>query len=198
MSIHAVVPLKPLAQGKRRLARVLSSSQRAELVRVMAHHVVEVLMGIDEIERVSVLTEDPALVPARCCHIHDPGPELNAAVAHAGRVIESLGGTSMLIVAADLPFLDSEDVHAMLAAGRRCKIVLASDAAGVGTNSLLVSPPASFVPSYGADSLALHLATARSLGASVAVVKRDGLACDIDEPADLESLTRARQRRLAG
>lgn len=186
--ILAVIPLKQVLYGKRRLSGVLSSSHRVQLIRTMAEHVIRVLSGIREIAGVSVLTGNEALALGDCEKIDDEGASLNDAVVHAGRFVESRGASSMLVVSADLPFLCHEDIRCMIAAGRDCGAVLATDSRGTGTNAILISPPSLFQPSFGDHSLAAHLATAEHMRVRACVLKRDGLARDIDEPTDLSHL----------
>jgi len=188
--IYAVTPLKNLENGKRRLAGALSSAERAELIRVMFARVISVLASVDEIVGVGVQTNDETLVPTSCARIEDPGTDLNAAAAQAGRLLQSWGASSMLYIAADLPFVTADDIRCMIAAGRTAAAVFAPDSRGLGTNAILMSPPSLIQPSFGERSLAAHLATARRMAISACVVRRAGLARDIDEPADLPCLIR--------
>ncbi|HEY0942582.1 MAG TPA: 2-phospho-L-lactate guanylyltransferase [Steroidobacter sp.] len=186
--IHAVTPLKQLSNGKRRLGGALSSAERVELIRTMSARVISVLASMHEIASVSVVTNDETLVPMNCARIEDPGSDLNAAAAHAGRILQSWGASSMLVIAADLPFVTAEDIRCLIAAGRTGAAVFAADSKGLGTNAILMSPPALFQPCFGEHSLAAHLAIARQMGVSARIVQRSGLARDIDEPEDLPYL----------
>lgn len=186
--ILAVIPLKQLLYGKRRLSGVLPEAHRVQLISTMAEHVIRVLSGIREIAGVSVLTGNEGLTLGNCEKIDDEGASLNDAVAYAGRFVESRGANSMLVVSADLPFLCHEDIRCMIAAGRDCGAVLATDSRGTGTNAILISPPSLFQPSFGEHSLDAHLATAERMGVRTCVLNRDGLAHDIDEPTDLSHL----------
>ena len=65
------------------------------------------------------------------------------------------------------------------------------DRAAEGTNALLLSPPTALEPSFGEASYARHVRLARDARLSVAVVERDGLALDLDTPADVAVLVAA-------
>lgn len=195
MKVHAVVPIRSLDDGKRRLAGALVRDERQQLIKTMMEDVLTTLRETSAIVSLSVLTADGSLVPDNCSHIEDPGRGLNAAVSHAARVVTALGASTMLILPADLPLVTVEDIQALINAGRDHAIVLAPDAAGIGTNALLVSPPALLEPHFGVCSRAAHVVAARALGAKVHLVHRPGLGRDIDEPQHLRALIAAARPR---
>jgi 2-phospho-L-lactate guanylyltransferase len=197
VSVHAVVALRSLDHGKRRLAGALTGRERHKLIQTMMGDVLATLRGTSGVAALSVLTGDASLVPPGCSHIRDPGLGLNAAVSHAARVLVAAGASAMLVLPADLPFLGVEDIHALIDAGRDHAIVLAPDAAGCGTNALLVSPPGLIAPHFGLNSCAAHAAAARALGAKAHLVHRPGLSRDIDEPQHLRILIAAARPRYA-
>jgi 2-phospho-L-lactate guanylyltransferase len=59
----------------------------------------------------------------------------------------------------------------------------------MGTNALVLSPPDVIPPLFGGDSLRRHLDAGRARDVATREVKIDGLAADIDVPADLEVLS---------
>lgn len=188
MSTHAIVLLKRLAHGKRRLAGTLVPAQRERLILTMATHVVAVAASVAEISRVHVLTGEKSLVLPFPNQIYDAGLGLNAAVAHAAPLLESLGAQSMLVLAADLPFVAPEDIEHLLVAGRKSAAVFAPDLSRTGTNAMLITPPMLLQPCFGERSLAAHLTMAARACVSADIVQRPALAFDIDTPADLSSL----------
>lgn len=60
--VVAVVPLRDGVSGKSRLAAVLDPPARRRLVTVLARHVVAAVLAVDAVERVVVVTADPAFV----------------------------------------------------------------------------------------------------------------------------------------
>jgi 2-phospho-L-lactate guanylyltransferase len=201
LRIHAVVPLKALARGKSRLAGTLAETDRARLIRAMLEQVVTAAASAPGIARVSVLTSDPALVPRGADHLADSGEELNAALARSVRSVREAGADVMLIVAADLPFVTAEEIGALAAASRGGGVVAAPDGKEQGTNALALplTHPTARGPStrFGPGSLAAHEAAARAAHLPWSVVRRPGLAYDLDEPAQLDTLPGARGGRYA-
>ncbi len=94
--------------------------------------------------------------------------------------------TLVAVLHGDLPDLAASDVTALLSAARGAPIIaIAPDAAGRGTNGLALSPPDAINFAFGPDSFAAHRGAGERAGAAVTVVRRAGLAFDLDTPADL-------------
>lgn len=124
-----------------------------------------------------------------CTRLLDSDFEINTAVTRATRELRARGcAGAVLVVHADLPFLTPEDVGALVAECRNDSVVAAPDWTGNGTNALAFPLARDVVPRYGPASLAAHREAARAAGLSFAVVRRPGLAEDIDEPAQLKWL----------
>jgi 2-phospho-L-lactate guanylyltransferase len=168
----AVVPMKATA-AKSRLAGVLDPAGRAALSRRMLEHVLATLReaGLAEIE------------------VANAEQELNADVTAAARRVQEAGARELLLVMADLPYLAAADVAAMIEAGRTSDVVIAEAKDG-GTNALLLRPPTvlQFAFTTGRPSAQFHADHARRVGIEPAIVRRPGLARDIDTPDDLASL----------
>ena len=66
-------------------------------------------------------------------------------------------------------------------------VAIAPDRHGRGTNALSLPLPEAegFTFAFGPDSFALHNLEAARLGLKIEEIHSPGLACDIDEPADL-------------
>ena len=188
MRLQALIPLKRAMHGKTRLARVLNEVQRTELVRVMAEHVVGTVAAVRGVLGVHVLTSDASIAPRNCAQIADSGVGLNASIAHAARELRSQGAQALLIVHGDLPFLTTEDVLALLDASAEDAVVAASDLAEAGTNALVFSLARDFQTHFGPGSLAEHRLSAQTAAMRFHLVRRRGLACDIDEPSQLAEL----------
>lgn len=169
----AVVPFKSSDPPKSRLASVLDSGGRRALARQMLDHVLDTLRGAG-IKSVTV----------------EGGDDLNRDAALAAHRAQAAGATELLWVMADLPYLGVGDVEAMIAAGRDSAVVIAQAKDG-GTNAMLLRPPTiiGFAFSAAQPSAALHAEQARAKGIEPAIIKRPGLASDIDTPADLALLS---------
>ena len=171
--LAAVVPMKSMDLAKGRLSAVLDPAGRRALARQMLDHVLETLKlaGISKI------------------HVADGDRDLNADVAAAARLVQGEGATDLLLVMADLPYIAADDIAALLEAGRQSPVVIAEAKDG-GTKALMLKPPTAleFAFATGQPSARRHAELARAAGIEPTVLKRPGLARDIDTPADLAAL----------
>ena len=127
-----------------------------------------------EVDRVLVVTDDRAVVPAGAEWVADPGAGLGAAV-EAG--LEDVVGHA-LVVNADLPCATPEAIRTLADAG----LALVEAADGT-TNALSLPDPSVFAPLYGAESAGRFRAHA-----PFATVRIPELETDVDTDADLERL----------
>lgn len=171
--LFAVVPLKSLYLAKGRLSGVLSPAQRASLAFQMSEHVQATL-------------RDAGISPVR---VVNGDHDLNADVQEAAVVAQAQGATDLLLMMADLPYLATDDIAALIEAGRRSNVVIAEAKDG-GTNALLLKPPTAlrFAFSREQPSARIHAEQARANGIEPVILKRPGLARDIDTPDDLAAL----------
>ena len=187
----AIVPIRSFASGKRRLASVLNPDQRAHLCVAMALRVVRTLRAHPGLADVAVVSPDAAVRAWSAQHasvvLDETGHGLNAALDHAARALQRLGASSLLIIPADVPALTTADVSALLDASE--DVVIAPAARDGGTNALRLSLPPRLAFQFGAESAAVHLAAARSAGASVNLLPLRSLARDIDVIEDLVELS---------
>lgn len=200
--ICAIIPVKAGHESKGRLAHLLSAEERAELIRSFLRRTLAVLNQVPAVERTLVVSPDPAvLAVARrygASTLFEEGvPGLNTAVTRAVGVATAARATAALILPADLPFIQIEDVAMMLAAGgvmnghgrnggsgRPPMMVICPDSDNQGTNALLISLPADFVFQYGPGSFHRHCQEADRLGFSSQVVHSPGLTFDLDTEED--------------
>ncbi|MBS0523835.1 MAG: 2-phospho-L-lactate guanylyltransferase [Proteobacteria bacterium] len=174
--LTAVVPMKSMELAKTRLSGVLDGAGRHALARQMLDHVLATLReaGLDSVHVASA----------------DEGTgDLNTDVAAAARRVQQEGARELLLVMADLPYLAASDIAAMIEAGRTSDVVIAEAKDG-GTNALLLRPPTvlKFAFATSRPSAAFHADHARNVGIEPAIVRRPGLARDIDTPDDLKAL----------
>ena len=188
--VIAVIPMKPLADSKTRLKRLLTVEQRADLVLGMLRRAIVVLQAasvgilwvVGGDRRVRDLARNSAAV-----WLEDAGRNLNDTL---GRAVEQVfrEGKSVLYVPGDLPFLKASDVHSMIHASQRSSnLILAPARRDGGTNSILVPHGLAFRPNLGRRSFARHLSQAAKLGLPVAICSSPGLGLDLDTPDDLEA-----------
>ena len=191
MALWAIVPVKPLRRGKSRLSKVISAEERADLNQYLLEHTIQVLSAIDEIENVLVISRDTeALALARdlgARTVQEYGsPGLNTALTRAVEIARSYGTRGILIIPADLPRLDAEDIRKILVHRKNPPVVvIAPDRKKEGTNALFISPPDLIEFKYGIGSFKKHSKAAKDAGARLEICDLPSLELDLDEPEDL-------------
>jgi 2-phospho-L-lactate guanylyltransferase len=190
LDIVAIIPMKPLASGKTRLARGLAPEQRADIVIGMLRRVLMALQGasVDPIwvvggdDRVRNLTRNFSSL-----WMADFGRNLNDTLGKAfERAFQQR--KSPLYLPGDLPFVKASDIHSLVAASRQLNnITLAPARRDGGTNAILVPHGLAFKPELGRRSFSKHLSQAATLEVSVAVYYSPGLSFDLDTLDDLEA-----------
>jgi len=194
MTLWAIVPVKPLRRSKSRLSKVLNRDARAELSRDMLVHTLSVLSDVPGVSRTLVVSRDSqALALARehgARTVTEHGtPELNPALSRATQVARGYGVSSVLVLPADLPLIQREDVEALLAhASDPPVVVIAPDRHQSGTNALLSAPPGLIDYDFGPDSFKHHVERARATGARVVICNLPSFGLDVDLPEDLAIL----------
>ena len=174
---RALVPIKQGANGKSRLASVLSREERDALALRMARHVLAELQNCAAIAEIAILsTHRPEWWPGNS--VEDRGQGLNAELAAWRR---SVGKVAVLIVHADLPLLRATEVDELLAVAAAQGIALATDRTREGSNALAIADGRAFAFRFGPGSRQLHAEQAPGL----AVLDLPGLTADIDTPEDL-------------
>lgn len=191
MPIWAIVPVKPLRESKSRLSEVLSPEEREALSRELLTRSLRVLSQVPGIARTLVVSRDPAaLALARKFRAHtvtESGtPELNSALTRAIGVAAAMGASGVLLLPADLPMVNRDDVQTFLGHnGSGPAVTLSPDRRSDGTNALMMTPPGLMPPAYGPGSFNRHLAQARALAVEAQVCRLPGFELDLDLPDDL-------------
>ena len=202
MAVWAIVPIKPLGQSKSRLSDILSRKSRAALSKELLTKTLQVLRSSPSIEKTLVVSRDTAVLAlARTLGaqtVAERGnPELNGALERATAVARGYGVSSVLILPADLPLLNSEDIEQMVSmVNGQPAVVIAPDRHRRGTNALLVSPPGAIHYAFGEDSYLRHQEIASKQGVRVQIFANEDIGLDIDVPEDLELLEDERQQTL--
>ena len=196
----ALVPAKPFALAKTRLSARLAPRHRAALAREMLTHTLRALGQVETLEGVALVSTEPeaeALAREWGAHVLPERPGHLASVIDAG--LAALGAAELVIVVlADLPRLQANDVADMLALSERSPIVLAPDTRDEGTNALLLRPPTRMPTCFGRyGSFAAHLRRATTHRLDAVVHRRYSLGFDLDSPHDLDQLIRDRGRPYA-
>ncbi|KDN76312.1 2-phospho-L-lactate guanylyltransferase [Streptomyces olindensis] len=185
-----VVPLKPLAQAKSRLADTADDGLRPDLALAFAQDTVAAALACPAVRDVAVVTDDAragrelaalgaAIIP------DEPGGGLNAALAHGTGVIRSARpGSPVAALNADLPALRPQELSWVLDSAAEFPRAFLPDAAGIGTTLLAAAPGLELRPAFGTDSRARH----RTSGAvELSLTAVDSVRQDVDTGDDLRS-----------
>jgi len=191
-----LVPVKNLAQAKQRLSSVLGPEARQALAQAMCADVLETLARWQGRPGVAVVTGDSfARDLARQLAFEviadDSNPGETGAIEMATEVCRDLGVDHTLVIPADIPLLESDELQKILDSAPAGGAVLVPDAAGRGTNAALRTPADLFPLRFGNDSFLPHLAAAKATGLPCVVLELPSLALDIDRPEDLQELAAA-------
>ncbi|MFJ3566302.1 2-phospho-L-lactate guanylyltransferase [Streptomyces diastaticus] len=185
-----VVPLKPLALAKSRLAPALDGTARARLALAFAQDTVAAALACAAVRDVVVVTDDArarAALAALGARVTDdtPAAGLNAALAHGARTVRAARPRAALAALnADLPALRPGELARVLAAASAHPRAFLPDAAGIGTTFLSAAPGAPFRPRFGGASRARHAAVG---AVELALDAVPGVRRDVDTPADLRA-----------
>jgi 2-phospho-L-lactate guanylyltransferase len=188
-----LIPVKNLAAAKQRLAAVLDQSARTELAQAMLHDVVAALAAWPHHPACGLVTSDPFAVDlARQYNfevIPDPAnPGETGAIEMASLLCEQRGIDSTLVIPADIPLIQVNELEQIFAQAPAAGTVLVPAADGRGTNAAFRRPANLFPLRFGNDSFRPHLAAAQATGKPCQVLQLPSLALDVDNPGDLQQL----------
>jgi len=185
-----VVPLKPLALAKSRLADA-AGEVRPALALAFVLDTVAAALSCPRVADVTVVTDDPVaggrLARLGALVVPDvPAAGLNAALRYgAERVRERGAAGGVAALNGDLPALRPAELsHVLQEAARAPERAFLADAAGVGTTLLAAAPGVALAPAFGGASRARHLASgAREIVLPDVVSVRQ----DVDTAGDLRA-----------
>lgn len=178
-----LIPVKAFAEAKLRLAPALGATERADLARDMATHVVRSSSPLP----VAVVCDDADVrdwaVSVGAEVVWRPGTGLNGAVRSGVDHLKESGHNRVIVAHGDLPLAGP-----LAPLGDWPGITLVPDRHSDGTNVIALPSDSRFGFSYGKGSFARHLAEAQRLGISLRILRDPALGLDIDLPADLNEL----------
>jgi 2-phospho-L-lactate/phosphoenolpyruvate guanylyltransferase len=195
--LWVVMPVKDLPDAKQRLASILNAKEREELFRAMLQDVLSALVASAELAGILLITRDPE---ARRLAKHYGARVLleeenrghTAASSLGARTLAREGIPGMVQLPADIPLVTPDDIAALLHAhGEAPAVTLAPSRDERGSNAVACSPPDLLPLRFGDDSFLPHVLRARALGIEPQIVRRPGLALDVDTPDDLAAFLAA-------
>ncbi|MEU8760982.1 2-phospho-L-lactate guanylyltransferase [Streptomyces sp. NPDC048659] len=183
-----VVPLKPLARAKSRLAPVAAGRLRPRLALAFAEDTVAAVLACAAVRDVVVVTDDRAASAALAALgariVPDvPGGGLNAALAHGARAARARRpGAPVAALNADLPALRPGDLGRVLEAAGQFPRAFLADAAEIGTTFLSAGSGTELEPAFGGASRLRHLSTG---AVEIRLAGVDSVRRDVDTGEDL-------------
>ncbi len=194
MRVAAVVPFKCFTRAKGRLRTRYSDQEVEQLGHAMLTDVLGALTRAGCLERVTVLTDDPAVAGVACqaraaVRLRTPDPGLNPAIEDATRELLDEGFEAVLVVLGDIPLLQTLEVETVVDAGEKQAVVLVPSSDG-GTSLLFRRPPDCIPACFGPDSANAHTRAARERGLEPRQLSdlHPGTALDLDTPEDAQRL----------
>lgn len=191
-----IVPVKPLALAKSRLAGVMGQTERIALARQLVERTLLKLSRARGISRVVVVSRDETVLKiARKYGAwsvmespgNDPASSLNAALEQARRVCVANGARAVLIVPADLPKLRVRDIEQIIGLGEPApRLVITPAVSDGGTNALLLNPANAIPFQFGENSFGKHSASANAQAIPIVEYTSDTVTLDLDTPQDLD------------
>jgi len=184
MQWTVVIPVKPSAVGKSRLGL------GPELARAIALDTVAAVVACDAVDRVIVVTADPAFRPPGAEVLLEAAPSgIDAAVAAGARLAGI--GTARAALLGDLPALVPGELAAALALAALAPRSFVADHEGTGTTLVTASPGVELLTAFGPDSAARH----RGLGlADLDLPRGSSVRLDVDTREQLDAALAALHR----
>ncbi len=192
MPLWAIVPIKSLHRGKSRLAGLLTADERESLNQNLLVHTLRCLQDIPEIDEIAVISHDPsALHIAREMGAktiqEGRDTDINNALRKATEAVKASNGTKLLIIPADLPLIQPEDISNLLSKAKgKDEIIISPDKKMGGTNALYINPIGILDYDFGLWSFNKHIEQAERKKIRVEIYNNERIAFDLDLPEDLE------------
>lgn len=188
------LPVKSLGEAKTRLSSLLTPIERGALALAMYEDVLDATLPLDGWETWVVSPDESVLEIALgrgAQGIPEERPSLRSAVHQLEAEAAARQAEALAILHADTPLVTSDALRAAL--HTLGPVVLAPSADERGTNLLLRRPPGAIPSRFGPDSYRRHLETAAERRLPTAVVEREELSFDLDDPGDILTLLEARR-----
>ncbi|MBB5116747.1 2-phospho-L-lactate guanylyltransferase [Streptomyces eurocidicus] len=186
-----VVPLKPLALAKSRLAAATGRAPRPALALAFALDTVAAALACRAVGDVVVVTDDAVAgrrlgaLGARILPEPPGAGGLNGALAHGARTVrERAPRAAVATLNADLPALRPMELGRVLDSAAEFPRAFLADAAGIGTTLLAAAPGMELAPAFEGRSRSRH----RASGAhEIELADVDSVRRDVDTAEDLRA-----------
>jgi 2-phospho-L-lactate/phosphoenolpyruvate guanylyltransferase len=191
-----VVLIKDFDSAKERLRPALGSKSRRALARRNAQLAVNAAAAGEHVLAVAGSEEVAEMAASWGASVLlEPREEGQNMAAERGIArVRAAGADAVLLLSSDLPLVTADAVQRLLQVAGRLKapVAVAVPAIGRGgTNALYLRPADAIGMHFGDESLAKFQEDAGARGVKFVIHHSDAIALDLDEPSDLERLSRA-------
>ena len=190
--IIAVVPVKPLNDGKSRLIDVLSERQRQALSLMLLNRVINCVKGVKDSIHLWIVGGD-ATVQALCAKhgvvcLNELGDDLNSTLYKGFQKAFEINADVAMYIPADLPMLETQDLTDLIHSSEGLsRLVLCQAESDGGTNALLVPKDMmAFMPQLGDNSFLKHIQIAQVNSWRFSFCNAPGMTFDLDTPRDFD------------
>jgi 2-phospho-L-lactate guanylyltransferase len=181
MNVSAFIPIKKFTTSKKRLSKVISSSEREALAASMANNTIDILSKSNICHSITVVTNDSSLSFHKS-NSYFTESSLNEGLEEA--INSSAVSDHILIMHADLPRINETDLQHFLSLYDRAKVSIVSDIKKQGTNCLMFSGSLNFQYKFGTDSYNLFLNEFKNNGINYQDIDLPSLQDDLDSEED--------------
>ena len=182
-----IIPAKPFAESKKRLAPVLSPQERVALSQNLLGQTILAALPLGPIVVVSRSKAVQTFAgQLGAVALPEQEPTLNDAVRCGIDWLLKQGAATALILPLDLPLVSTPVLTDLARLGRTTSpgIIIAPCRRHQGTNALVLTPPTLIRPQFGPNSFARHQYLARQAGLEPIIYRAPELAFDLDTPED--------------
>ena len=196
MSLCAIIPIKPLRQGKSRLSSVLTDDKREELNEFLLISTLDCIRAISEINNIFVISHDPYALSIARDHgantvFENRHTNINKALRKATAAAKAFNSTRSLIIPSDLPLLTPDDIFSILELiGDPPEMIIVPDRKSRGTNAMFIDPIGAIKYNFGDWSFKKHIEQAERKRIQCKKFVCDNLSFDLDLPEDWEYIGR--------
>ena len=181
MNVSAFIPIKKFTTSKKRLSKVISSSEREALAASMANNTIDILSKSNICHSITVVTNDSSL-SFHNTNSYFTESSLNEGLEEA--INSSAVSDHILIMHADLPRINETDLQHFLSLYDRAKVSIVSDIKKQGTNCLMFSGSLNFQYKFGTDSYNLFRNEFKNNGINYQDIDLPSLQDDLDSEED--------------
>ncbi|TFG06008.1 MAG: 2-phospho-L-lactate guanylyltransferase [Promethearchaeota archaeon] len=200
-----IIPIKSLADGKKRLNPILSPTQRRDLILTSLQDVLQAATNSKLTDQTVLVTSDPEIVtisktwayPKLTYLIEPTSQGTHHAVQYAIHWSQEQAASSILIIPADIPLIGFNDIDEIIGLGKsKNTIILIPSQRKEGTNAFFHPHPPFFPVWYGPDSYQKNLVSITNLNLPFIILERAKFALDIDLKEDLAKLLQLNDNSL--